>query len=247
MHRHATAQLVFAATGILQVHTPASRWTVLPQRALWVPPSHDHAIEALAATELRTVYFDAGWVEGCAAGAFARRGEVHALEASPLVHELVKALFDTRHAGALHGRAAELLLHALGEAACLPTRLPLPAGEALRRAVLPLMARQRWHLSLEDVAGDAAMSARSFSRNFAADTGMSFRSWRRHARLLASFDALAGERPIKAIAASLGFSGSSAYVAAFRDAFGFTPETFRRGRREAGHTAGEHEPPPPPR
>ena len=230
-HRHATAQLVFVAAGMLQVRTPQSQWTVLPQRALWLPPRQEHAIEALSAhAELRTVYFDPAWVDACCgAGAFARRAETHALECPALVRELVIALFDGRRAAATQARAAALLLHALGESACLPTRLPLPAAEPLRRAVLPLLSRRQGPCSLEDAAERAAMSPRNFTRRFAADTGMTFRAWRRQARLLASFDLLAGGRPVKAIAASLGFSSSSAYVAAFREAFGLTPEALRRG------------------
>jgi AraC-like DNA-binding protein len=228
MHRHATAQLVFSTCGLMQVHTPQSRWTVLPQRALWVPPQHDHAIEVLSATELRTVYFEPGLVAGCPG--FARSAQVHALETSALINELVKGLFNPGHAPLMQAQTAALLLHALGGAACLPTRLPLPAGEPLRRAVMPLLAQGQWHRSLDDVAAEAAMSARTFTRRFTLETGMSFRAWRQHARLLASFDLLAGDRPLKAIAASLGFSSSSAYVAAFREAFGFTPEAFRRNQ-----------------
>ena len=76
-HQHRSGQLVFATRGVMLVETPHARWTVPPQRALWVPPHHAHAIEILSATDLRTVYCQPALVAQCAS--FARRDEVHAV------------------------------------------------------------------------------------------------------------------------------------------------------------------------
>jgi AraC-like DNA-binding protein len=230
-HRHTRAQLVFSTMGIMQVETARTRWMVLPQRALWVPPGHDHAIDVLSATTLRTVYFEPGLVALCPE--FTRHADVHAVETSALIKELVLGLFGRDHKHATRQQMATLLLHALGEAACTPTHLPLPNDEQLRRVLLPLLSQHQWQQSIDHLAAEAALSSRSFTRRFTADVGMSFRAWRQQARLLASVNILAGDTPVKAIATRLGFSTSSSYVTAFRRLFGSTPDEFRRNHRNA--------------
>lgn len=226
VHQHATAQLVFSTEGIMEVETDTRRWTVLPQRALWVPPAQDHAIEVLSATELRTVYFNADLVAQCPE--FSHRFDVHALEASALVKQLVLSLFEPNYKSTTQQHMVKLLLHTLGEAVCAPTYLPLPRDRGLRSVVRPLLERHQWQRTVDHLAADMAQSTRTFTRHFTADVGMSFRAWRQQARLLASLNMLAADIPIKAIATQLCFSSSSAYVSAFREAFGRPPEMFRK-------------------
>jgi AraC-like DNA-binding protein len=202
-----------------------------------VPPGVQHAIEVVSASNLRTVYFAPALVEKCPG--FARHADVHAVETSALIKELVLGLFDQSHGLATHQLIASLLLHALGKASCALTHLPLPSDDTLRRVLLPLLVRHNWQRSIDHLAEEAAMSPRTFTRRFTGDVGMSFRAWRQQARLLASINMLSGEAPIKNIAIRLCYSSSSAYVSAFREAFGFTPEAFRRNQRGATslHTA----------
>lgn len=37
-HTHRRAQLLYGATGVMQVSTTNGRWVVPPQRAVWIPP-----------------------------------------------------------------------------------------------------------------------------------------------------------------------------------------------------------------
>src|SRR6187455_521915 len=91
-HRHQESQLVYAATGTMQVTTPKGRWLVPPDRAVWVPARLAHAIDVLADIEMRTLYFDLDWL--------AREERSASLQAefvvrvSPLLHQAILALFD---------------------------------------------------------------------------------------------------------------------------------------------------------
>src|SRR5438876_7970500 len=93
-HVHREAQLVYAARGTMQVTTPGGRWLVPPDRAVWVPARLEHAIDVLADIEMRTLYFDLGWLS--------RRAHSQSLEAefvvrvSRLLHQAILALFDGR-------------------------------------------------------------------------------------------------------------------------------------------------------
>ncbi|MEZ5765749.1 MAG: hypothetical protein R3D69_16900 [Xanthobacteraceae bacterium] len=47
---------------MMQVQTPRGVWLVPPERAVWVPPRLEHAIDVLSDIEMRTVYFEPpGW------------------------------------------------------------------------------------------------------------------------------------------------------------------------------------------
>jgi len=205
-----------------------SRWTVPPQRALWIPPDEPHSIRMLSDTELRTIYFQPTFV-AAERGAFRRHAAVHVMVASSLVRELVLGLFDDRRSGEMLGLVARLLLHALGERECLPTHLPMPISADLRRAAVALVESNGWHLSLPDLADAAAISERSFSRRFSAEAGMSFRAWRQRARLIASLDLLAADHSVKAIAHKMQFQSPAAYSTAFSELFGRPPQEFRQG------------------
>ncbi|WP_317205788.1 helix-turn-helix transcriptional regulator [Janthinobacterium sp.] len=224
-HQHRAGQLIFATSGVMQVKTGQGHWTVPPQRALWVPPQHPHAIQMFSDTEMRTVYVQPALIGQCTG--FARHRQVHALVASPLIKELVFGLFDTRRSHDMRELMAGLLLHALGEAATLPTYLPMPSEARLRTALTELMASNNWLLPMDEVASRAAMSGRTFTRRFSAEVGLSFRQWRQRARIVASLDLLAAHRATKFVAHAMGFASSAAYVAAFREVLGATPGTFR--------------------
>lgn len=224
-HQHRTGQLIYATSGVMQVDTEDGRWTVPPQRALWVPPQHPHAIQMFSDTQLRTVYLHEALIGQC--GGFARQRQVHAVVASPLVRELLLGLFDARRQQAMRTLMAGLLLHALGEAAALPTYLPMPTDARLRAVLTALMAAQDWQSPMDEVASRAAMSGRTFTRRFSAEVGLSFRQWRQRARIIASLDLLAAQRSTKFIAQTLGFANAAAYAAAFREVLGETPGTFR--------------------
>ncbi len=128
-----------------------------------------------------------------------------------------------------------LLLHTLQHTPCLPTHLPMPASEGLRRALALLLQAHQWQLSLHELAAEAAMSDRTFTRRFTAEAGLSFRAWRQRARIIASLDLLASGRPVKGIAHALQFESPAAYIASFRTLLGCTPNTFRQGQHGDTH------------
>jgi AraC-like DNA-binding protein len=225
-HQHSTGQMVFATQGVMLIETAHGRWTVPPQRALWIPPHEPHAIEMLTETHMRTVYFYPDFIAGC--NAFTQHSKVHVVVASAMIKELVLGLFDTEHSYDMRALMAKLLLHALVETAYLPTYLPMPADEKIRNTLLTLMSKRDWQQSLDEVSARAHMSSRTFTRRFTSEVGMSFRDWRQRARLVKSLDLLALNQATKSIAHSLGFASSTAYCAAFRELFDCTPSEFRK-------------------
>ncbi len=224
-HQHSTGQMVFATQGVMLIETAQGRWTVPPQRALWIPPHEPHAIEMLTETHMRTVYFHPDFIAGC--NAFTSHSNVHVVVASAMIKELVLGLFQTERSDDMRALMAKLLLHTLVETAYLPTYLPMPTDERLKNTLLTIIAKNDWQLSLGEVSARSHMSSRTYTRRFTSEVGMSFRDWRQRARLVKSLDLLALNQSIKSIANTLGFGSASAYCAAFREVLGCIPSEFR--------------------
>ncbi|NMC48764.1 MAG: helix-turn-helix transcriptional regulator [Desulfovibrio sp.] len=58
---------------------------------------------------------------------------------------------------------------------------------------------------------------------------MTFRIWRRQARLLAALRKLAAGEPVTAVALDLGYESQSAFIAMFKRALGVTPGRYFAG------------------
>ena len=225
-HEHQTGQLVFAISGVMLVETATSRWTIPPQRALWIPPASRHAIRALSHTELRTVYFHPSLIQQCEE--FIQRDRIHAIVATPLIKEMVLGLFDSQHGHHAHYLMAHLLLQILCEVEPLATELPIPSDERLRCVVTRVLNNNDWNVPIHELAALALMSERSFTRHFTANVGLSFREWRQRARIVASLDLLAANHSIKSIAHAMQFASPAAYIASFKELLGCTPNEFRQ-------------------
>lgn len=81
---------------------------------------------------------------------------------------------------------------------------------------------------MEDWAAFAGMSVRTLSRQVQAETGLTFRNWRLQHVLLVSLGQLARETSVEEAALTAGYQNTSAFISAFRQAFGMTPGEYRR-------------------
>jgi AraC-like DNA-binding protein len=222
-HVHREAQLLYAATGLMQVTTPQGRWLVPPARAVWVPPRLEHAVDALTDIAMRTLYFDPAWVATHERAAGLEQEFVVRIGA--LVREAVLALFDAT--GTRAALLAALVLHDLAAAADPTTFIPLPTDPRARRVADLVLSDPAAGDDLDTLAQRAGASRRTISRLFPAETALSFRKWTQRARVLAAVELLgAGERSIKKVAHRQGFSSVAAFSHAFRQVLGQTPTEF---------------------
>src|ERR1700761_5826151 len=56
VHSHLRGQLLCIEDGLMQVRTPQGSWLVPPQRAVWVPPGHDHAATITGVTRSWNIF-----------------------------------------------------------------------------------------------------------------------------------------------------------------------------------------------
>jgi AraC-like DNA-binding protein/quercetin dioxygenase-like cupin family protein len=225
LHAHAEAQLLFAASGVMQVTTPKGRWLVPPRRAVWVPPRSEHAVDMLTDLEMRSLYIAPAWL--ASHPETPRLGREFVVMVGTLLRELVLAMFaagvDPRRTDLL----ARLALYELAEAEDAATFVPLPSDPRARRVAELVLADPAGVRDLADLSRAAGASQRTITRLFPAETDLTFKEWRQRARILASVEMLdRGRLPVSRVAARLGFSSAAAFGHAFRQVLGIAPGEF---------------------
>jgi len=220
-HEHRWDQLVFAVEGVMTVETEQGRWVVPPQRAVWLPASLGHRIEAPGPLALRTVYFAPGTVTS-----LPRRGCV--VGVPPLLRELIAELVRRQRPDATRGRVVELIGDLLAELSQEPLTLPMPRDPRARRLAELLARHPDDRRPLEQLAPEVGASMRTLQRCFQSEAGMSFRHWRQQLRLHRALVLLAEGAPVTAVALQVGYESPSAFVAMFRQLLGTTPGSYFR-------------------
>jgi AraC-like DNA-binding protein len=218
-HRHGWGQLIYAVSGVMSVRAGGLLWIVPPARAVWVPAGAEHEIRALGDFAMRTVYFDPATV-----GHLPR--ECCALDVPPLLRELVLAIVSIQlvdEADAPAMRLASVAIDRIAAARALPLYLPLPGDPRAVRVADRLRGDPACTLELGQLAREAGASVRTLQRLFLADTGLRFSEWRQRLRLLHGASLLGGGSSVTQAGLEAGYSGTSAFTAAFRKHFGFTP------------------------
>ena len=153
-------------------------------------------------------------------------GECCAIDVAPLLRELVLELVERCPIDATNEpamRLARVAIDRIAEARTLPLQLPLPRDPRALRLAEALREDPSSQASLGELAGAAGASPRTIQRLFLAETGLPFAQWRQRLRLLHGAAALGAGKSVTEAGLEAGYSGTSAFIAAFRRHFGVTP------------------------
>lgn len=222
-HRHAWGQLIFAATGVMQVITGDATWLVPTTRAIWLPAGIQHGIKMQGDVALRTIYISAHRAASLPVTPVA-------LEVVPLLRELILhilkigMLAPTQPA---HERLAGLLVDLLLGARSEDMMLPLPrTARALKLAQMLLNAPGE-NQELPQLAKDVGASLRTLQRLFPQETGLTIEGWRQKARLIHSVTLLCAGDSVARTALECGYLSLASFSAAFKKQFGISPSRYR--------------------
>jgi len=208
-HRHGFGQFLTPARGTLRVLT--KRWlTVVPVGyGVWVPPRLLHA----------TVSSHDSLISATCVATPAAAARLRAQRVSPLIRrdDFQPVLPLRLLAGA---RVGEWL-----------AGVPIPDDRRARPIAFRLMSAPHDQRSLAEWGALLGASERTLARVFQADTGMGFREWRQRLQVAEALAALLDGQSVKAAAATVGYAGASAFVAAFRALAGMTPLQYLRELR----------------
>ena len=224
MHSHARGQLFASLRGLVSVGLDDGIWIVPAIHAVWMPPHQPHSVRSHGPFH--------GWGAYIAESACADLPQrACTLRISSLLREAVlrAASWPMGPLDAAHAHIAAVVLDEIRSLPVEPFGLPLPQDARLQRICAALIGDPADERDLEQWAAWVAMSSRTLSRRFVAETGFTFTAWRQRARLMRSLEMLAADVPVTAIALELGYSTASVFISLFRRTFGATPAVYRQG------------------
>ena len=220
-HDHAEHQLVYPSSGVLHVRTDRGAWVVPPRRAVWLPAGVPHSHRAHGRTQMLTLAFPADINPLNAI-------EPTVLAVGQLLREVIIALAED-HTLSPDDRADlyRIALRRLTPTPALQHHLPTPADPRLRDVAAILADNPVDTRTLAELGRAVGASERTLSRLFQRDTGMTFPQWRGQLRLQHAMLLLATGSTVTGAGTASGYTNTSAFIAAFRDAFGITPAAYR--------------------
>jgi len=225
---HPRGHLVYAASGVLSVHTERGTSIVPANRVAWTPAWCIHYHRAHGDTDMRIVFLPAS---------LARSAPDHpaVFTVSGLAREVLLALTgprgDSRAAGgydrAALARLRRVLADELREAREQPLQLPEPHDDRLRAISRMLHEQPADNTSLAELGRAAGASARTVSRLLRGELGMTFYQWRTQVRIYHALVLLAEGHDTTYVAHACGWANPSSFIAAFTGIVGTTPGRYR--------------------
>jgi AraC-like DNA-binding protein len=222
-HHHPWHQFLYAISGAMTVSSDRSSWMSPTGRAVFIPAGCEHAIRIWGTVEMRTLYLSSALTRFDSS-------ECRVVEVSPLLRELIlrtveRLGLDSRSAHDLRmiGLLEDEVKTAMAEAADSPLSLPMPDDDRALALARHVLAKPLDSDSVDDLAKQHGVARRTLERRFRDETGMSFGMWRQKARLLDSIRRLAEGQSVTDTALDCGYSSVSAFIAAFKGTFGYTP------------------------
>lgn len=215
-HVHPQHQLSWVPDGVLTVQTDDSQWIVQRTRGLWVPAGVAHAVRPSPAGRMLSLFFEP---KLCPIGWSAPT----VVDATGLTGPLLTYLADLGESGDRRANALTVLWDVLRPMSV--TRIPttLPVDPCALRVALEIRRNPGQDRGLEAWGRVVGVSARTLSRRFRAETGVSFESWRTFERLNAALPFLAAGGTVAGAARAAGYGTTSAFIAAFKREIGTTP------------------------
>ena len=223
-HAHRWHQIVYATSGVLTVAVDGRSLVISPEQAVWLPTGVRHRVGSLLGAQFRSL-----WVADEVGRDVAERPTVFAVHAllRALILEAV-AIEGTEDDDGYGGRVAALILDQFRRACPLPGALPWPREGPLVGLCEALYADPADARGPEEWGRELGLSARTLARRFETDIGISLRSWRRRLRLFRAVELLGGGLSVTEAAMQLGYGSTSAFVYAFRNEVGRSPQAYMR-------------------
>ena len=228
MDSHARGHLVYAARGVLSVHTERGTSIVPANRVAWTPTGFTHYHRAHSDTDMRILFLPAS---------LARLAPGHpaVFMVSALAREVLLALTGPRNYDSAvpnYGRAARdrlrrVLVDELHEAHEQPLQLPEPRDDRLQAIAQMLYEQPADNTSLAELGQTIGASARTLSRLFHNELGMTFYEWRTQLRIYHALVLLADGHDTAHVAHACGWANPSGFIAAFSNTIGTTPGRYR--------------------
>jgi transcriptional regulator GlxA family with amidase domain len=203
------------------VHTERGTSIVPANRVAWTPAGFTHYHRAHGHTDMRIVFLPASLARLVP-------GDPAVFMASGLAREIVLTLTSPRDQDrSARARLHRVLVDELREAQEQPLQLPEPRDDRLQAIAQILYEQPADNTSLAELGQAIGASARTLSRLFHNELGMTFYEWRTQLRVYHALVLLADGHDTTRVAHACGWANPSSFIAAFTNIIGTTPGRYR--------------------
>lgn len=225
---------MYAASGVLTVHTERGTSIVPANRVAWTPAEFTHHHRAHGDTDMRILFL---------APSLARLVPDRPVVflASDLAREVLLALTGPRnyddgvpaYSPTARARLLRVLVDELREADEQPLQMPEPRDDRLQAIARMLHEDPADNASLAELGRAIGASNRTLSRLFRDELGMTFYEWRTQLRIYHALVLLAEGHDATHTAHACGWANPSSFIAAFTNIIGTTPGRYRTSYQAA--------------
>src|SRR5262245_22855869 len=205
-HRHPEHQLTWASSGILIAKVGEDMWVLPTSRALWIPATVRHSIQAYRPSTMDSLYFPP---DRCPV-----TWPVPTVVAVPvLLRELIGYLGSLGDESHRRARAEAVVFDLLQpvETARISVSMPTePRARQVAEAILGAPANDR---TVDQWGRLVGASGRTLARTFTRETGMSFGRWRTEVRVWTAIPMLADGATVTSVARRVGYVNPAAFIA----------------------------------
>jgi AraC-like DNA-binding protein len=210
------------------VHTERGTSIVPANRIAWTPAGFTHYHRAHGHTDMRIEFLPASLAR-------LLPGHPAVFMASGLAREILLTLTGPRNYDrpardwdrSARARLRRVLVDELHEAAEQPLHLPEPHDDRLRAIAQVLYQQPADNTSLAELGQTIGASARTLSRLFHNELGMTFYEWRTQLRIYHALVLLADGHDETYVAHACGWANPSSFISAFTNIIGTTPGRYR--------------------
>lgn len=217
-HSHPTHELLWRDSGVGTVTIGARTWTITPPLGMWIPAGVPHSGWTPAGVVVNAAQFD---VENPPISDAPTAVRIH-----PLLRLLLARLQTLKPQTESYGLTEAMILDVLSPAEH-EVILHRPTAELLTPIVDAVLTDPGDPTSLQEWATRLGTSARTITRAFTADTGLSFNRWVTTARIQHAITLIGLGHEIQDAAVDVGYASASAFTTAFKRIIGTTPAQFR--------------------
>jgi AraC-like DNA-binding protein len=219
---------VYAGRGVLSVHTERGTSIVPANRIAWTPAGFTHYHRAHGHTDMRIEFLPASLAR-------LLPGHPAVFMASGLAREILLTLTGRRNYDppardwdrSARARLRRVLVDELHEAAEQPLHLPEPHDDRLQAIAQVLYQQPADNTALAELGQTIGASARTLSRLFHNELGMTFYEWRTQLRIYHALVLLADGHDATHVAHACGWANPSSFISAFSNIIGTTPGRYR--------------------
>ena len=213
------------------MHTERGTSIVPANRIGWTPAGFTHQHRAHGRTDMRIVFLPV-------APARLLPDRPAVFGATDLAREVFLTLTGPRdHDRGARARLHRVLVDELREAHEQPLQLPQPRDDRLRALARILYDDPGDNTALAELGRRVGAGARTLSRLFHDELGMTFYEWRTQLRISHALVLLAEGHDATYVAHACGWANPSGFIAAFADIVGTTPGKYARSYRTRGQPA----------